>query len=106
MQWCRLRRGQQTCTHHDHPPCPPPPGRTGSIALNLQHLDPTGLNAMELLAKPAAGSNQSSGALLLCASPSKRYFRGTQTHVENAIRGVTQVPAGIGSVGGRRVQHC
>jgi hypothetical protein len=37
------------------------------------------------------GGGGGDGALLLVVSPSKRYFRGIQTHVDNAVHGVMQV---------------
>lgn len=65
-------------------------GRVGSIKLNLSHLDPTGLVGMQLHQQPAAGSGDSE-TLMMCVSPSKRYFKGIATHVANHIHGVTQV---------------
>jgi hypothetical protein len=38
-----------------------------------------------------SSSSSGEGALVLCVSPSKRYFRGIQTHINNAVTGVTQV---------------
>lgn len=68
-------------------------GRTGSARINLSHMDPTGLVAMQLW-RPDGGAAAAAGgvpgALLLCASPSKRYFRGIQTHIDNAVHGVMQ----------------
>jgi len=91
-------------------------GRAGRLELNLAHLDPTGLVAMQLWKRPSGGGGSESaaeggdgataaaglsaaaeaalsnggGALLLCASPDRRCFRGIATHVDNAVRGVTQ----------------
>ncbi len=71
-------------------------GRAGRLELDLAHLDPTGLVAMQLWQRGAAaaadGGNSSNGngALLLCLSPDRRCFRGIATHVDNAVRGVTQ----------------
>jgi ribosomal protein L6P/L9E len=71
-------------------------GRAGRLELDLAHLDPTGLVAMQLWQRPSAESEGSTttgatgGALLLCASPDRRCFRGIATHVDNAVRGVTQ----------------
>jgi hypothetical protein len=88
-------------------------GRAGSVQIDLHHMDPTGLLALRFvpgagLAAPAvpgtlpfaaqgapgaaAVSNAAPspaaprGAMLLCASPSKRYFRGVATHVDNQVR--------------------
>jgi hypothetical protein len=69
-------------------------GSTGSTRLNLSHLDPTGLVGMQLWQAPggdAGAGAPRTGALLLCVSPSKRYFRGIQTHIDNAVHGVMQV---------------
>jgi len=60
--------------------------------MNLHHMDPTGLLGMKLLQRPAPPAGPG-GALLLCASPSNRYLRGVQTHINNAVRGVSQVRA-------------
>jgi len=58
-------------------------------------MDPTGLVGMQLWQAPAtdtaAAGAAGSGTLLLCVSPSKRYFRGIATHIENAVHGVMQV---------------
>jgi hypothetical protein len=82
-------------------PPPNPPGSTGSTRLNLSHLDPTGLVGMQLWAAPGGGAGAGSGSLLLCVSPSKRFFRGIQSHIDNAVHGVMQARArGGGGLGG------
>jgi hypothetical protein len=82
-------------------------GKAGAVSLDLSHLDPTGLlgwqvnlhhHQQQQQASEAGGSNSSSsssssslGSLLLLVSPSKRYFRGIQSHINNAVHGVSQV---------------
>ena len=72
------------------------------MSLDLTYLDPTGLLGWQVhlhqqqqqQAAEAGGSSSSSsslGSLLLLVSPSKRYFRGIQTHINNAVHGVSQV---------------
>jgi hypothetical protein len=57
-------------------------------------MDPTGLVAMQLWgADGGGGGTGGTGALLLCVSPSKRYFRSIQSHIDNAVHGVMQVRA-------------
>lgn len=70
-------------------------GSSGSTRINLSVMDPTGLVAMQLWRSPGGGGGgggggASAGALLLLVSPSKRYFRSIQTHVDNAVHGVMQ----------------
>jgi hypothetical protein len=68
-------------------------GKAGSTSLKLPFLDPTGLVAWQAhtqgSAEAAAGPG--TGSLLLLASPSKRCWRGIQTHINNAVHGVMQV---------------
>lgn len=68
-------------------------GRVGSIKLDLSVMDPTGLVAMKLHSRPRPGGG-GNDTLLLCASPSKRYFKGIATHIDNHIHGVMQVRGG------------
>jgi hypothetical protein len=72
-------------------------GKAGSTSLKLPFLDPTGLVAWQAhtqgSAEAAAGPG--TGSLLLLASPSKRCWRGIQTHINNAVHGVMQVGAGV-----------
>jgi hypothetical protein len=91
-------------------------GKAGTVRLDVTHLDPTGLlgwqvhflkpsnsptssssggagaDSIQSSSSSSSGSSSSGeGALVLCVSPSKRYFRGIQTHINNAVTGVTQV---------------
>uniref|UniRef100_A0A383WGD5 Ribosomal protein L6 alpha-beta domain-containing protein n=1 Tax=Tetradesmus obliquus TaxID=3088 RepID=A0A383WGD5_TETOB len=68
-------------------------GKEGSTSLKLSFLDPTGLVAWQAHthdAAAAAAAAPGSGSLLLLASPSKRCWRGIQTHIDNAVHGVMQ----------------
>jgi len=81
-------------------------GRVGSVAVDLGHMDPTGLLGLQLWQRPAAGGAVPAGAppaaagappaaaggetLLLAVSPSRRYFKGIASHVNNCVTGVTQ----------------
>ncbi|KAI8469130.1 MAG: hypothetical protein J3K34DRAFT_522405 [Monoraphidium minutum] len=65
-------------------------GRSGAARVALTQLDPTGLVAMQLYLPPPGDASAAFGALLLLASPSKRYFRGIQSHIDNAVHGVMQ----------------
>ncbi|KAF8066366.1 rplF [Scenedesmus sp. PABB004] len=67
-------------------------GKAGSTSLPLSFLDPTGLVAWQCHAQSAAdaAAGPGTGSLLLLASPSKRCWRGIQTHIDNAVHGVTQ----------------
>lgn len=75
------------------------PGKAGSTSLGLSFLDPTGLVAWQCHTQStaAAASGPGTGSLLLLASPSKRCWRGIQTHINNAVHGVMQV-CGCGSI--------
>lgn len=65
-------------------------GKAGAAKINLSHMDPTGLVAMQLWRKPdSVGDEKDNQTLLICLSPSKLYFRGIATHIDNYIRGVT-----------------
>lgn len=105
--------------HSSHRPAPStqlittpcPAGRSGSTSVYLSHMDPTGLVGMQLWKAPdldapgggAASAAAGSGTLLLCVSPSKRYFRGIATHIDNAVHGVMQVGGWLSDQGeGRR----
>jgi len=68
-------------------------GKAGSRALALSFLDPTGLVAWQCFHQTtaAAAAGPGTGSLLLLVSPSKRCWRGIQTHIDNAVQGVTQV---------------
>ncbi|WIA22928.1 hypothetical protein OEZ86_009862 [Tetradesmus obliquus] len=67
-------------------------GKAGSTSLKLSFLDPTGLVAWQAHTHDAAAAAAApgSGSLLLLASPSKRCWRGIQTHIDNAVHGVMQ----------------
>eukprot|EP00879_Flechtneria_rotunda_P013535 GHRR01014133.1.p1 GENE.GHRR01014133.1~~GHRR01014133.1.p1 ORF type:complete len:426 (+),score=168.68 GHRR01014133.1:344-1621(+) len=67
-------------------------GKAGSTVLQLPHLDPTGLVAWQCHTQSAAAvaAGPGTGSLLLLASPSKRCWRGIQTHIDNAVHGVMQ----------------
>lgn len=80
------------CSTYRHAAPHPCAGKAGSTALQLAHLDPTGLVAWRCLAQSAdaAAAGPGSGSLLLLASPSKRHWRGIQSHVNNAVHGVMQ----------------
>lgn len=56
--------------------------------VNLQHMDPTGLLGMQVLQQDVKQPDGSDGqqTLVLCCSPSRKYFRGIATHVNNCIQ--------------------
>jgi hypothetical protein len=68
-------------------------GKAGSTSLKLPFLDPTGLVAWQAHTQGAAeaAAGPGTGSLLLLASPSRRCWRGIQTHINNAVHGVMQV---------------
>eukprot|EP00775_Hariotina_reticulata_P011504 gene11504-11647_t len=67
-------------------------GKAGSRTLALPFLDPTGLVAWQCFSQTtaAAAAGPGTGSLLLLVSRSKRCWRGIQTHIDNAVQGVTQ----------------
>jgi hypothetical protein len=62
--------------------------------VNLQHMDPTGLLGMQVLQQDVKQPDGSDGqqTLVLCCSPSRKYFRGIATHVNNCIQVGTTRP--------------
>ncbi|GIL78134.1 hypothetical protein Vretimale_7449 [Volvox reticuliferus] len=65
-------------------------GKAGTIRLNLQELDPTGLLAFRLIHLPSGSTQQQQQrrSLLVLASPSKDRFDTANEQLNKAIRGV------------------
>lgn len=66
-------------------------GRAGTVKVNLKHMDPTGTVGMQFFQQTGETDGKPvTHTLMMCVSPTRQYFRGIATHIDNQIHGVLQ----------------